>query len=414
MAEEAKLPWVVEFSILNAPSAAKLKVEGNAVIGRVETASNVYPDLDLAPWGGMELGVAPRHVMILPTEDQLMVVDLGSGKPTLLNGKRLTQTPHVLAHGDDLQLGVLHLQVNVIASPTMGSVIQHQPQFNFKEDTTPGRGQSILIVEDEPETAEIFRLIIEKAGFKALVCREVVSAIRMLNTETPSAIVLDLMLPDIHGLELCRYVRRDTSQPDIPIVIVSAAAKQNTINQALEVGADVFLGKPFSMRDLVRVVSSLVRWHESNAPRQGQTKQLPGGTTGSLSSMPQDMRRDAVVFFVAGYDEPIAVVVQSRITIGRRSGSTSRRPHVDLERYGAFEAGVSRIHAALYRTESGFYIEDLGSSNGTFIQNVQLQPNERYPVENATEFVLGTLPVRLFFFTDADASMLHTEDEDTA
>ncbi len=413
MAEEAKLPWVIEFGIINTPSTAKLTVSGNMVIGRADQQTEVFPDLDLTPWGGMELGVAPRHVMILPAEDQLMIVDLNSGKPTLLNGKRLTQKPHILTHGDDLQLGVLHLQVNIIAAPTLGSIIQHQPQFAFKDDPAPGRGQSILIVEDEPETAEIFRLIMEKAGFKALVCREVVSAIRVLNTETPSAIILDLMLPDIHGLELCRYVRRDTSQPDVPIVIVSAAAKQNTINQAMEVGADVFLGKPFSMRDLVRVVSSLVRWHESRFSAQGQTKQLPGGT-GGLSSMPGDMRRDAVVFFVGGYDEPIAVVVQSRITIGRRSGSTSRRPHVDLERYGAFEAGVSRIHAALYRTDDGFFIEDLGSSNGTFINNVRLEPEQRHPIDNATEFVLGTLPVRLFFFTEDDAGMLPTKDEGAA
>lgn len=410
MTDEVKLPWVIEFSIPGAPIVAKLKIEGNATIGWADNQADISPDLDLSPWNGKELGVAAQHVMIVPSDDQLMVVDLGSGRPTLLNGKRLGEKHHILVHGDDLQLGVLHLQVNIIASPTMGSVVEHQSHFNFKEDPSPGRGQTILIVEDEPDTVEIFRLIIEKAGFKAVACREVVSAIRVLNEETPGAIILDLMLPDIHGLELCRYVRRDMKRPDIPIVVVSAAAKQDTVEQAMEVGADVFLGKPFSMRDLIRVVSSLVRWQEASTTQQRQTKQLPHNTTGRLSQMPVEMRRDAVIFFVAGFDEPIAVVVQSRITIGRRSGSTSRRPHVDLERYGAFEAGVSRIHAALYRSDDGFQLEDLNSSNGTFIQDQQLTPGEKIPLENATEIVLGTLPVRVFFFTEDDAEILVNDE----
>jgi CheY-like chemotaxis protein len=338
-----------------------------------------------------------------------MVSDLGSGKPTLLNGKGLDEKAHMLAHGDVLQLGVLHLQVNVIASPSHGSVVTLHEGTVVLDDPTPGRGQSILIVEDEPETAEIFRLIMERAGFKAHVCREVVSAIRVLNTEYPSAIILDLMLPDIHGLELCRYVRRDVEQSNIPIIVVSAAAKQATINQALQVGADVFLGKPFSMKELVLVVSSLVRWYEVKKP-DSQTKQLV--STARLRALPMDVRRDAIVFFVSGYQEPIAIVVPSRITVGRRSGSTSRRPHIDLERYGAFEAGVSRVHAAIVREADGFYIEDLDSSNGTFINNLQIAPHTLTRLENAAEITLGNLPVRVFFFTDDDLVITGGADAD--
>lgn len=403
MSEQPALPWMIEFRIPGASSVAKLRVEGEAVIGRVDRDNGVLPDLDLTPWGAMEKGVAPRHVRLAVVDEQLMVADLGSGKPTLLNSALLTATPHVLNHGDDLQLGVLHLQVNVIASPNQGGIVQHQQNVELVDDPAPGRGQSILIVEDEAETAEIFRLIMERAGFKPHICREVVSAIRVLNSEAPSAIILDLMLPDIHGLELCRYVRRDVERREIPIVVVSAAAKQATINQVMEVGADVFLGKPFSMHELVRVVASLVKWYESKKPLS-QTKQLVG--TARLKGMPADVRRDAVVLFVAGYQEPIAVVVPSRITIGRRSGSTSRRPHVDLERYGAFDAGVSRIHAAIHREPDGFSIEDLGSSNGTFVNNVRIAPNQRVPLKNATEVILGSLPVRVFFFTEDDLEII--------
>ncbi len=407
MADQARVPWLIEFNIPGSSSVVKLRIEGNSVIGRADQHQAGTPDLDLSPWGAMELGVAPRHVIIMPEADEVKVADLGSGKPTLVNGRRLSSRSYALAPGDDLQLGVLHLRVASLTSAAGDSAPRRAATPDAVQDNpTPGRGQSILVVEDEPESAEIFRLILEKAGFKAQVCREVVSAIRALNNEMPSAIVLDLMLPDIHGLELCRYVRRDMQEAAVPIIVVSAAAKQATIAQALEIGANVFLGKPFGMRDLVRVVASLVDWYEAGDAAPGQTKQLADAPPIGLSAMPKDMQRDAVVFFVAGYDEPIAVVVQSRITIGRRSGSTSRRPHVDLERYGAFEAGVSRIHAALYREADGFFVEDLESSNGTFIQGEQLEPGRRYPVMNATELVLGTLPVRVFFFTDDDAGLM--------
>ncbi|MFC1961374.1 response regulator [Chloroflexota bacterium] len=401
MVDEAKLPWMVELRITGAPSVAKLKITERTIVGRADKEKEVRPDLDLTPWGAMEMGVAPEHVAIFPVDEQLMILGLDADKPTLLNGERLGDTPRVLSHGDDLQLGVLHLQVNVVASPTTGSVVQRQPGSDFQlfddkePDPRPGKGQSILIVEDEPDTAEIFRLIIERAGFKVLVSREVVSAIRVLNTESPSAIILDLMLPDIHGLELCRYVRRDIEQRDTPIVIVSAAVTQATINQSLDVGADVFLGKPVSMKELVDVVASLVKWYEAKKPT-AQTKRLAG--TAKLKSMPAEVRQDALIFFISGYQEPVAVVVPNRITVGRRSGSSSRRPHVDLDRYGAFDSGVSRIHAAIHRDQEGFYLEDLGSSNGTFIANVQIEANKRYPLKNAAEVSFGDLHVRIYFF----------------
>lgn len=404
MSEESEFPWVLELKIPSVPSVAKITVEDRVVIGRSQKDGGIFPDLDLSPWGAMELGVALEHVAVYPEGDQLMVVDLGSGKATLLNGQRLDPDhPHQLDHGDELQLGVLNLQVHVIASPKYGSVVHRQPGVSITEEMVRGEGQTILIVEDEPETAKIFKLIMERAGFATHICREVVSAIRALNTENPSAVILDLMLPDVHGLELCRYVRRDIEQREIPIVVVSAAVTQASISQAMEAGADVFLGKPVSMRELVRVVASLVTWYEAKKPAV-QTKQLDSSDT--FHSMPADVRRDALVFFVAGYDEPIPIVVPKRITIGRRSGTGTPRPHVDLDRYGAFDAGVSRVHAAIHREDDGFFIEDLESSNGTWMNDKRVSPNERVALHNASELRLGSLQLRVFFFTEDDASIL--------
>ena len=80
----------------------------------------------------------------------------------------------------------------------------------------------------------------ERAAYVPFICHEVVTAIRYLNTQTPSAVILDLMLPDIHGLELCRYVRRDIDQHDLPIVVVTAGVTRINMVEAMEAGAMCF------------------------------------------------------------------------------------------------------------------------------------------------------------------------------
>ncbi|MBN1965003.1 MAG: response regulator, partial [Anaerolineae bacterium] len=321
------------------------------------------------------------------------------------------QARHLL-HGDDLQLGSMHLHVSVIAAPEHGSVVHRQPGIVIKDDSAAGKGQRILIVEDDAPTAELFQIVLERAGFTTQICREVVSAIRALNTEPPAAIVLDLMLPGIHGLELCRYVRRDIEQSDIPIVIVSGAVSQANIARAMEVGADVFLGKPVGAKLIVQTLSSLMAQREAHKPTSLQTKQLDGSAP--LRAMPEKLRRNALVIFVEGHHEPIAVVVPHRITIGRRGGSGvagSQRPHIDLDRYGAFDAGVSRVHAAIVRDGEAFYLEDLGSSNGTYLNDELLPAHDRRLLENAADVRLGYLHLHVYFFTKDDEQILSPEEQ---
>ncbi len=399
MSEPFVFPWVIELQIPKTTVGLKLRVRNRATVGRTERALGIIPDLDLTPYGAAELDIAPEHIAIFVDDHSLNVVDLGSGKPTLLNGIRLEpEEAHLLEHKDELQLGALRFQVRIIATPDKGSVVHRQPDLQLPDVPVGGKGQRVLIVEDDPETAEVFKLALERAGFSTHVCREVVSAIRALATESPCLIVLDLMLPDVHGLELCRYVRRDIEQRDIPIVVVSALPTAANITHAMEAGANFFLGKPVSLRELEQAVSALIHWHEMQKPLSLQTKQLNGSA--ALEAIPTDVRRDALVLFVAGHQEPIAVVVPKRITIGRRSGNTAPRPHVDLDRYGAFDAGVSRMHAAIHRKDDGFYIEDLGSSNGTWINETLLPPNEQFLLHNASEIRLGNLRLRAFFIED--------------
>ncbi len=390
--------WLLELRIPQTANAITRSIGDRVVVGRSDKSKDITPDIDLAMWDAMELGVAPEHVTIFTHGEQLNLVDMGSGRPTLLNGVPVESgAPQLLASGSILQVGVLEIQLNILSAPGEAKITYyHSPAAAPRP---AGSGQPVLVVEDEVETAEIFRLVMERAGYVPFICHEVVSAIRFLNTQAPSAIILDLMLPDIHGLELCRYVRRDVAQRDIPIVVVTAGVTRSNMVDAIEAGADVFLGKPVSIRELVRVVTSLIQWNEARILFM-RTKHLDG--TDTLRAMPAEVRRDALVLFVAGYDEPLAVVVPDRVTVGRRGSGYVPRPHVDLDRYGAFEAGVSRVHAALYREAGGFSVEDLESSNGTRVDGVKLNPNERHALNNASEVSLGNLNLRVFFVTDED------------
>ncbi len=398
--EDGGSTWLVDLRIPQTANAITRQIGDRAVVGRVDKPKDEAPEIDLTTWDAMELGVAPEHVTIFTHGDQLNLVDMGSGRPTILNGVPVEPgVPQLLPSGSILQLGVLEMQVNVLSAPGETEITYYHPPAASAVRPSAGSGQPVLVVEDEPETAEIFRLVMERAGFVPFICHEVVSAIRFLNVQAPSAIILDLMLPDIHGLELCRYVRRDIAQRDVPIVVVTAGVTRANMVDAIEAGADVFLGKPVSIRELVRVVASLIQWNEARTLFM-RTKHLDG--TDTLRAMPAEVRRDALVLFVAGYDEPLAVVVPDRITIGRRGSGYVPRPHVDLDRYGAFEAGVSRVHAALYRDAEGFSIEDLGSSNGTRVDGAKLNPNERHPLTNASEISLGSLRLRVFYVTEED------------
>lgn len=411
MGEANAFPWILEFRTSRAPGTVKLHIQDRATIGIANPSLGIAPDLDLTDFGAAELGVAPEHVALYVENDHLNIVDLGSGMATLVNGTPLkANIPHPLEHGDDLQLGNLHFHVQIIASPSTGGMVYQQPSLQLADEVSPGQGQSILIVEDDPPTAELLSKVLRRRGFTTRICHEVVSAIRALSTESHSAIVLDLMLPNIHGLELCRYVRRDIRQRDIPIVVVSAATTPSSIKQAMSAGVDIFLGKPFHIDELVQKVAALVQWYEARKPTR-ETKRLEETETAKTLQAQADVAEGTVLLFVSGYQEPIAIVVSRRATMGRRSTDDISQPNVDLDQYGAFEAGVSRMHAAVHRQKDGFYLEDLGSSNGTWLNEEPLPPGELRLLQNASQVRLGNLRLRVYFFTEGDEEILGAQGE---
>lgn len=118
----------------------------------------------------------------------------------------------------------------------------------------------VLIIEDEPDIAEVLSYSLERAGFKT---RAVFNGEEGLNasldpTNPPSLILLDLLLPGMTGMEICRRLRKEPATIGVPIVIITAKALPADINTTLQLGANDYIVKPFSVREVVGQVRSLL------------------------------------------------------------------------------------------------------------------------------------------------------------
>jgi DNA-binding response OmpR family regulator len=121
---------------------------------------------------------------------------------------------------------------------------------------TPPKSHSILVVEDEASIASFIAMYLKKAGFDVRVAPNGEEAIGQSMSEAPSLIVLDLMLPDVDGIDVCRRVRQ---RSDVPILMLTARDEDIDKIIGLEVGADDYLTKPFNPGELVARVKSILR-----------------------------------------------------------------------------------------------------------------------------------------------------------
>jgi two-component system, OmpR family, alkaline phosphatase synthesis response regulator PhoP len=117
----------------------------------------------------------------------------------------------------------------------------------------------ILIVEDDRDIAELVRHYLAKAGHSTDVLSSGADVLPRLAVKRPDVMVLDLMLPGLHGLDVCRAVRRDADLRDLPIIMVTARAEESDRVSGLDLGADDYLTKPFSPKELVARVGALLR-----------------------------------------------------------------------------------------------------------------------------------------------------------
>ncbi len=119
----------------------------------------------------------------------------------------------------------------------------------------------IVIVEDEPDIVELMTIHLEKVGFAVKSFSGGAGFLRFIEKTAPALVVLDLMLPDIDGLEICKALRRHETLAAVPIIMVTAKGEEMDKVLGLELGADDYMAKPFSPKELVARVKALLRRH---------------------------------------------------------------------------------------------------------------------------------------------------------
>jgi len=119
--------------------------------------------------------------------------------------------------------------------------------------------ERILLIEDEPDIAEVLQYNLEKEGFEVETARRGDTGLEVIRRGAPDLLLLDLMLPGIDGLELTRLLKRDTATAHLPIVMLTARGEEVDRIVGLELGADDYISKPFSPREVVLRVKAVLR-----------------------------------------------------------------------------------------------------------------------------------------------------------
>jgi len=145
----------------------------------------------------------------------------------------------------------------------------------------------VLVVDDEPIVRDVVVRYLENAGFETLEAEDGLEARALLEQKTPSAVVLDVMMPRLDGLELCRWIR---ARSDVPVIMLTALGEEADRIVGLELGADDYVTKPFSPRELAVRVKAVMRRATLGAPK---AERLEVGDL-AVDSATRDVRKAGV------------------------------------------------------------------------------------------------------------------------
>lgn len=119
---------------------------------------------------------------------------------------------------------------------------------------------TVLIVEDEARLAQALAFMLKQEGIRALVAADGMTGLALIRQERPALVLLDLNLPELDGLEVCRQVRADPALAELPILILTALGQQEHERAALASGATAYVRKPFRLRDLRDRIRAFLGW----------------------------------------------------------------------------------------------------------------------------------------------------------
>lgn len=123
----------------------------------------------------------------------------------------------------------------------------------------PEAQKTVVVVEDETDAAEMFAEMMRVSGFRVLKSHSSTPAINIIQAEKPDIVILDVMMPDVSGLEVLKFMRRDPTLSNIPVIVVSAKSMPGDIKTGLEAGASVYLTKPVGFLDLKQAVEKVLQ-----------------------------------------------------------------------------------------------------------------------------------------------------------
>ncbi|MDP6402548.1 MAG: response regulator transcription factor [SAR202 cluster bacterium] len=150
---------------------------------------------------------------------------------------------------------------------------------------------TVLIVEDDPDTVNLVRLYLRRDGYKVLSAPDGREGLKLAQDAGPDLVVLDLMLPGMDGLEVCRELRRDSN---VPIIMLTARVEEEDRLEGLNLGADDYVTKPFSPRELAARVRAVLRRTARDAAEEGPLRLVVGDITVDLEKRTVQSGEDRV------------------------------------------------------------------------------------------------------------------------
>lgn len=258
---DRSVPWVLEFRIVGTAQTLQTQVQNQMILGRRSDSptTGAQADVDLGSYNGFALGVSRNHATVFVKNERLMIKDLSSTNGTRLNdGLCEAGRDYRLHHGDEVTLGRLKMQIHFAFVPV------HDTQTHMKATPRPliesveipqiGNGTRVLIIEDDPDVGAVFALALEQADYQVVLVNDVARGLGLITSQMPELILVDAMLHDMNGLDLVRYVRKQPGGRQVAIIVTSSATAGYHRGQAIDAGADEFLGQPVSVDDLLQVV----------------------------------------------------------------------------------------------------------------------------------------------------------------
>lgn len=146
--------------------------------------------------------------------------------------------------------------------------------MNMTEMNMTSSGQQILIVDDERAIRDMVCMALSQEGFSCLEASDAHKAEALINKESPQLILLDWMMPGLSGVDFARKLRRQAETRDLPIIMLTAKTEEDNVIRGLESGADDYLTKPFSPRELIARIRALLR--RSDKSQQDTVIQIGG------------------------------------------------------------------------------------------------------------------------------------------